>query len=278
MIRSAKNIAAILVIVLLATVSILSGCSSFSTEQKSDSGSTKQVSKKPTEVDVSAAASLKDAFKKLAPGFEKENNAKLVFNFASSGDLQTQIEQGAPADVFVSAGKKQVDALADKKLIDTKRRVDLLGNDLVVVVPASNTLDIQNLESLGSLADIKNIAIGTPSDVPCGKYAQEALEKAGVWAALQPKFVQGKDVRQVLSYVESGNADLGFVYVSDAKTSKNVKVAYSVPSSYHKPIVYPVAVLKGAKQPKLGATFIDYLKSSAASKVFVKMGFKTLTK
>ncbi|MDP1808798.1 MAG: molybdate ABC transporter substrate-binding protein [Actinomycetota bacterium] len=239
------------------------------------SGCTGSRTGKPAvEVNVWAASSLKDALTKLAPDFEKDNNAKLVFNFASSGDLQTQIEQGARADVFLSAGKKQMDALARKNLIDPASRANFLGNNLVVAVPSAGNVKIAKVEDIAALPGIRHIAVGNPSEVPAGKYAQQSLETANIFKAVKLKLVLAKDVRQVLAYLETGDADLGFVYASDLKVAKNVKNALTVPDTYHDPIVYPLAVVRGGKQPKPAAKFTDYIRSKPAQKIFADYGFK----
>ncbi len=264
---------------LLLGLALIAGCSNSTSNQKAV-GETMQAKSKeaPVEVNVWAAASLKDVLTKLAPNFEKVNNAKLVFNFGSSGDLQVQIEQGGPADLFISAGKSEIDALGKEKLIDSASRTNLLSNDLVIAVPANSKLTISKIEEIATINGVNKIAIGEPSQVPAGKYAQQSLEKANIWNAVQPKLVLAEDVRQVLSYVETGEVALGFVYKSDMKVSKNAKIAYSVPDSYHDTIVYPAAVVKNGRQHVLAAKLLDYLKSKAALNVFKEYGFKQVAK
>jgi molybdate transport system substrate-binding protein len=230
----------------------------------------------PVELNVSAAISLQDVLQKLAPSFEKKQKCKLVFNFGSSGELQKQIEQGAKADVFISAGKKQVDALQDKKLLLKNTRANIVGNTLVVIIPKSSKLKIKSLSDISKSKSIKKIAIGDPASVPAGQYAKDTLTKAKIWDSLQSKMVLGTNVRQVLTYVESGNADIGFVYLSDTKISSKVKVAYKVPSSYHTPIIYPAAATTQSKNLALSKHFIKYLKSYSADVQFKKYGFKPL--
>ncbi|SFI49522.1 molybdate transport system substrate-binding protein [Paenibacillus sp. UNC496MF] len=224
------------------------------------------------ELVVSAAASLTDALTELKPAFEAANDGiALTYNFGASGTLQKQIEQGAPADVFLSASDRNMDALLDQGLVDPAREGGLLGNELVVVVPAGTT----GARTLGDLAGggVKRLAIGIPESVPAGGYAKEALTNAGLWGKLQPKTVQGKDVRQVLQYVETGNADAGFVYKTDALTSKKAGIAFVVDPGLHAPIRYPGGVLKASKHPAEAAAFYDYLRTRAAADVFAKYGF-----
>lgn len=249
------------IIILFLVMMLIAGCSNTSSIEI-------------TEINVSAATSLKDALGKIAGNFEKRETAKIVFNFAPSGDLMTQIKHGAPADVFISAGKKQMDDLEQNGLIDKSSRLNLLGNDLVVVIPRNSNLTISSIEHLPALSSVNKIAIGEPATTPAGQYTKEAFEKAGIWTIFQSKLVMGKDIRQVLNYVETGNAGMGVVYSSDARVSKDTKVIFEIPGSYHSPIVYPLAILKNANQPEMAARFIEYLKSAEAREVFKEFGFK----
>lgn len=273
--RSGNLSVKFLTMAIFILVLLLSACSSKSvTNVQGDVEKRSAVSGEPVELNVSAAASLKDMLQSIAEGFEEEENVKLVFNFASSGDLQVQIERGAPADIFISAGKKQMDAIADKGLIDSKSRFNLLSNDLVVVIPDKSGGDISAIEDLGKEDGIKRIAIGTPETVPAGKYAKESLEKANIWQDVQNKLILTKDVHQIINYVATGNVDAGFVYASDAINAKGVEVAVKVQGEYHEPIVYPVAVLKDATNPELAEKYIEYLQSEEAARTFTRFGFK----
>ncbi|MNR05394.1 Molybdate-binding periplasmic protein precursor [compost metagenome] len=211
--------------------------------------------------------------KEIQTNYEKKHtNIKLQFNFGASGALQQQIEQGAPADVFFSAASKNMKELVDKSLIDASQQSNLLLNGLVVVVPADGKTSVQKLEDLSG-ASVAHIAVGEPQTVPAGTYAREALTNAKLWDPLQAKIVQGKDVRQVLTYVESGNAEAGFVYKTDALTSSKVKIALTVDPKSYKPIEYPAGIVKASKHSKEAAEFYAYLKSKEAQDVFVKFGF-----
>lgn len=228
-----------------------------------------------TQLIVSAAASLTDALKELAPLYRQSHSQVTVrYNFASSGALQQQIENGAPADVFISAAVKQMDVLQQKNLLTPGTRRNLLTNRLVLVVPA-NSSRITNLKSLTDIR-VKRIAIGNPGSVPAGQYAEEALTKVGLWQQLKPKYVLAGNVRQVLQFVESGNVDAGLVYLTDAKTSTQVKVAQIIPANLHAPIVYPIAILKNSRNQTVSRNFVQFLFSNAARRVFTKYGF-TLT-
>ncbi len=259
----------------------LAGCG---TEQKpavnggnaAQAPSTSQTGREPAETEeltVSAAASLTDALKDIQKVYESKNqNVRLNFNFGASGALQQQIEQGAPADLFLSASSKNMKALVDKRLIDPDNQKNLLHNELVVVIPADGKTAIENVTDL-TKAEIKKAAIGIPESVPAGNYAKEALTNARLWEALQSKMVQGKDVRQVLQYVETGNADAGFVYKTDALTSQKVKIAFAVDPKTYSPIAYPAGIVKATKHMKEAEDFYTYLQSKEALDVFVKYGF-----
>jgi len=225
-----------------------------------------------TQLIVSAAASLTDALKELAPLYrQSHSNIAVRYNFASSGALQQQIENGAPADIFISAAERQMDALQQKKLLVADTRRNLLTNRLVLVVPA-NASGSTNLKSLTDIR-VKRIAIGDPRSVPAGQYAEEALSNAGVWKQLKPKYVLASNVRQVLQFVETGNADAGLVYLTDAKTTNRVKIAQTIPSNLHSPIVYPIAVLKNSRNQTASRNFVQFLLSGSAKQVFKKYGF-----
>lgn len=227
----------------------------------------------PVELVVSAAASLTDSLNEIKKLHEaKAPQTKLTFNFGASGTLQQQIEQGAPADLFISAGKKQMDALAQKQLVDPGTAKTLLLNALVLVVPADGSVNVGKIEDLAN-PDVKKLAVGTPESVPAGSYAKEALAFYKLWDALQPKIVLTKDVKQVLSYVETGNTEAGFVYKTDALASAKVKIGFTVDPSSHQTIDYPVGIIQASKHRKEAEAFYQYLQSKEAQDIFVKYGF-----
>lgn len=220
---------------------------------------------------VSAAASLTDVMKELAPLYQTQSKVTIRYNFASSGALQQQIENGAPVDVFISAGQKQIQALQQQDLLLSGTQRNLLTNRLVLVVPA-NAAGITNLKNL-TAGRVKRIAIGDPRSVPAGQYAEEALTKAGLWQTLKPKYVMASNVRQVLQFVGAGNADAGLVYLTDAKTTDKVKIAQTIPTHLHSPIAYPIAVLKRSNNQTAAKNLIQFLLSRRAKQVFAKYGF-----
>ncbi len=221
---------------------------------------------------VSAAASLKDALEEIKPIYQQSKpNVNINYNFGASGALQQQIEQGAPADIFISAGKRQVDALEQKGLLLPGTRSVLAKNRLVLVVP-KNVTGITSLYNLKE-SKIKRIAIGEPRSVPAGQYAQQVLQKLNIWWQVSSKLVYANNVRQVLAAVESGNADAGLVYATDAKISDKVKVVVAADEKYHSPIVYPLAVVKRTKNASAAKEFSQFLSSSQAKGILKKYGF-----
>lgn len=225
------------------------------------------------EINVSAAASLTDAAATLAEAFAKQHpEIKLVYNFGSSGKLQQQIEEGAPADLFLSAGQKQMNALAEKDLIDSGSRVDLLKNEVVLIVPADSALALGAFEDVVK-DDVKMIAVGEAS-VPVGQYTEDVFTHLGIWDQVQAKANFGQDVRNVLAWVEEGQADCGVVYATDAAITDKVKVVAAAPEGSHKPVVYPAAVIQSAEHPQEAQVFLDFLKTPEAAAIFEQYGFK----
>jgi molybdate transport system substrate-binding protein len=226
-------------------------------------------------IQVSAAISLKNALADLKQIYAgKAPTVEIQFNLASSGMLQKQIEEGAPVDLFISAGKKQMDALAAKGLIAADTRSDLLGNELVLVVAKEKKNVIKTFADLAGKA--QSISIGQPETVPAGKYGKETLTYLKLWDKVEKKIMFAKDVRQVLAYVESGNVDAGLVYRSDAREMKSGAVAAVAPKGSHSPILYPMAVVTATKNKAETSRFMEFLKSKAAAKVFASHGFVPL--
>lgn len=226
---------------------------------------------------VSAAASLQDAIEALKPIYTQQNpDISINYNFGSSGALQQQIEQGAPVDVFISAAPKQMNSLEDKGLLLADTRKDLLTNQIVLVIPKEVT-GISNFQDLTGNR-VSKIALGNPDSVPAGQYGKEVFTSLKLLKPLESKLVFAKDVRQVLSYVETGNVEAGIVYATDAKTSDKVKVVATAPTNSHSPIIYPVAVLKASKNVDTAKGFVQFLSSKSAKTVFEKYGFRMANK
>lgn len=215
---------------------------------------------------VSAAASLTDALQEIAGSY----GAAIQFNFGASSALARQIEEGAPADVFISADEAKMDRLQQRGLIVKKSRRSILSNTLVIIVPSDSRLRMRSAKDLTGAA-IRHIALGEPESVPAGIYAKEYLRKAGVWDAIASRIVPTDNVRSALAAVASGNADVGIVYRTDAMMSRSVRIAYEV--SNGPAISYPAAIVADSSAKKSAQHFLDYLQSSAAKRVFRKYGF-----
>ncbi|MGO8701112.1 MAG: molybdate ABC transporter substrate-binding protein [Limisphaerales bacterium] len=226
-------------------------------------------------VTVFAAASLADSLQEIAAAYEKQSGERIVFNFAASGLLARQIEEGAPADLFISADEAWADALETKGLIVKETRRDLLANSLVIVT-APDTAAVQSPGDLTHAA-VKRVALGDPRTVPAGTYAKVYLEKSGLWPAIKSKVIPCANVRAVLAAVESGNVDAGLVYQTDAAISKNVRVAFAVPMGVGPRIVYPAALVKDAPQHDAAKQFLGYLAGKEAGAVFRRRGFVVLS-
>jgi molybdate transport system substrate-binding protein len=228
------------------------------------------------ELTVFAAASLTDAMNDVSTQWAKAGHQPLRLSFGSSSTLARQIEQGAPANVFASADEKWMNYLTEKGLIVPGSRKDLLSNDLVLVVPATNPRHVTigpNFDLAGLLGPGGRLAVGDPAHVPVGIYAQQALTKLGLWDKIAPRLARADDVRSGLLLVERGEAPAGIVYGTDAAVSKAVMVAGVFPASSHDPITYPFAVVKSGDTPEAHA-LLTFLAGPQAREVFVKRGFK----
>jgi molybdate transport system substrate-binding protein len=224
------------------------------------------------EVVVSAAASLSDALRDVAAKYEKRTGDHVVLNFGASGALALQVKAGAPVDVFFSANGETIDLLAALHLVDDSSRKTILTNTLAIVVPAGSGLVVNTPRDLLNPA-VRRLAIGQPDSVPAGIYARQYLQKAGIWSLLARRIVPTEDVRAALAAVAAGNADAAIVYATDARSSKKVRTALSVPGAAGPRIVYPAVVLKNARNAKGARRFLDYLASREAQQVFARYGF-----
>ncbi|WP_169713727.1 molybdate ABC transporter substrate-binding protein [Paludifilum halophilum] len=231
-------------------------------------------SQKRVELHILAASSLTEAVKELETVYEaSQPEIDIVVSYASSGKLKQQIEQGAPADVFLSAGEKEVKELERKGLVNPAERADLLRNELVLIIPEEGRQPVKKFENLAD-SPVDKLALGLPETVPAGRYAMEALRGTDQWNDLRSRVVYGGNVRQVLSHVAAGNADAGLVYRTDLSASRSVKVADVVPPDTYPPIRYPAAVIEGSDHPKQARSFYRWLKGKKAQSIFKKHGFK----
>jgi molybdate transport system substrate-binding protein len=226
---------------------------------------------------VFAAASMKNALDDVDAAYSAKTGVKVVASYAASSTLAKQIEQGAPADIFVSADTDWMDYAAGKKTINEATRVNLLGNSIVLIAPKNSAIENVAIGpgfDLAKLAGTGKIATGDVASVPVGKYAKAALEKLGAWQAAEPKFAMAESVRAALTLVARGEAVLGIVYSTDAKVEPGVKIVGSFPADSHPPIIYPVAATATAKPE--AADYLAFLRSSAAKAILEKYGFTFL--
>ena len=225
------------------------------------------------EINLSAAASLKDALNEIIAGFAKEHpDVKVLTNYGASGALAKQVGQGAPADIFISANQKWLDFLVKEGKADAATAGVLAGNTLVVA--GRKTVTVKGMEDLKGLA---RIAIGSPKSVPAGEYAAQALQKAGIYDELETakKLVMAKDVRQALLYADRGEADVAFVYRTDALLAQQAVVIFEVPADLYEPVTYPMAMTTAGAAKAESKEFYAYLAGAQAQGILKKYGFTT---
>ena len=288
---------AVIVIAGVMAASLLSGCSSSgetdtqsstsdssqavsdasanaeSAQDSSSASDAEQAGSEEQSITVSAAASLTDVLNELAEKYKETNpGMEISFTFGGSGALQTQIEEGAPVDLFFSAAEENMDALEEQGLIDTETRKDVLKNEIVLIAPQGDT-QVASFENI--LDSEPTIALGEAESVPAGKYAQQIFESLGNWEGVQSHAVFAGNVREVLAWVEAGEADCGVVYATDAMTSDQVQVICGAPEGGPE-VLYPAAVIKDCANPEGAAEFLDYLTSEEAKDAFESYGFTFL--
>ncbi|MBA4538646.1 molybdate ABC transporter substrate-binding protein [Bacillus aquiflavi] len=256
-------------LLLLIVLISLTSCSSTSQE--------KEVSNAPKkEITISAAASLNEVMQEMKNLYEQDNkNIKLLFNFGGSGALQQQISQGAPVDLFISASEDKFNFLKNEGLIADENSKNLVGNELVLITYKDSPKQIKTFEDLTN-EEVEKISIGTPESVPAGKYAKQTFGFLNIWNQVESKLVFAKDVRQVLTYVETGNVDAGIVYKTDAATSDNVMIVSTANKESHDPIIYPAGIIENSKHKEEAVEFFTFLQSKEAKDIFIKYGFKVL--
>ncbi|MBS1803453.1 MAG: molybdate ABC transporter substrate-binding protein [Acidobacteria bacterium] len=220
---------------------------------------------------LSVAASLQDSIEEIEELYKRDHPVEFRNNFGASGTLSREIEQGAPVDGFISAGVKPMEQLQAKGMLVQGSRVDLLSNSLVLIAPSNS-----DLKGFSGLVEkrVRTIALGDPASVPAGQYGRQALDALRLYEKLQTRIVFAKDVRQVLTYVESGNADAGLVYATDAEKSHRVRVVAEAPAGTHDPIIYPAAGVRGSQNVSAVRDFISFLRSPAARVIFERHGFR----
>lgn len=226
------------------------------------------------EIIVSAAASLTNAFTELGTAYERDNpGTAIILNFGGSGQLLQQIDRGAPVDVFASADQETMNRAQKRKLIARDSRVDFAVNTLVLIAPVDSELEVTDLEQLRA-ETVSRIAISNPASVPVGRYSRLALESAGLWKELSPRFINTQHVRQSLDYVARGEVDVGFVYATDARAMHDrVKVLLAIKTAI--PIAYPIAVTSDSRKSDLARRFIGFVTSPRGQAILARHGFDT---
>lgn len=227
------------------------------------------------EIRVFAAASLTDAMSAVGPVYQRASGDRLLFNFAGSNTLARQIEEGAPADVIVSADEQTMNRLQQRKLIDAATRVSILSNTLVVVVPRARGQAVRSIADLAA-PRFGAIALAQPDSVPAGVYAREYLVKKNLWTAVARKIVPTENVRAALAAVESGDVDAAIVYRTDALISRRVRIALQIPRAEGPRISFPAAVVSDSREKLRARRFIDWLRTPAAAQILARFGFEPL--
>lgn len=250
-----------LILILAILVCILSGC----TNNNSNNG-------EKTNITIAAAASLKNCMDdKIIPMFEeKYPNVKVEATYDSSGKLQTQIEQGADIDIFMSAAMKQMNSLNEKGLIESNSIVELLENKLVLIIPEGSKKEIKTFEDV---LKADKIAIGDPESVPAGQYAKELFENLNIWNEVLEKSSLGTNVTEVLNWVSEGSADAGIVYSTDATSKDNVKIVLEAKEGTVSKVIYPVGITNNSENKEVSKNFVDFLQSDEIINIFKSYGF-----
>ncbi|MBC5688521.1 molybdate ABC transporter substrate-binding protein [Mediterraneibacter sp. NSJ-55] len=271
-----KKLTAILMTAALAGVMVF-GCGSNSADEENTKNTSADAQdeekEEPVELLIAAAASLEYSYEdELIPMFEEENPGITVKGtYDSSGKLQTQIEEGIEADVFMSAATKQMNVLSEESLVDKDSVVNLLENKIVLITSVDSGLELSDFTDI---TKAETIAIGDPASVPVGQYSEEALTNLGLWEEVSAKASLGTNVTEVLNWVAEGSADAGIVYATDAATTDKVKVVAEAPAdSLTEPAIYPVGVVTASANKEAAQKFVEFLQSEEAIKVFEEYGF-----
>jgi molybdate transport system substrate-binding protein len=253
---------------IMITSFMLPGCSADSVNRAG--------SAKDTELYVSAAASLAESLRSIGSEFENEHRSiRIIYNFAGSGTLKQQIQHGAPTDLFISAEMREMRQLVESGLIAEDDWLPLFSNRLIAVAGNHSAAKVNSVHDLTDKI-VKKIAVGHPDSVPVGAYTKELLVQTGLWDKLADKIIYAKDARQVLHYVETGNADVGFVYATDAMVSRRVTKIFTPSSAQYSEIVYQAGMIKLSEHRKEVKLFYNYLRGQTAKQIFAQYGFVPL--
>ena len=264
-----------LIMMSVITAVLLAGCNAAAATTDASAETAGETEAVSGELMIAAAASLENCLtNEVIPLFnETYPDIAVTGTYDSSGKLQTQIEEGAPIDVFFSASTKQTDALAEKGLIDKSDIVDLLENKIVLIVPKGMEAEYKEFTDITKAAVT---AVGDPESVPAGQYAQEALTSLGIWDEVLAKASLGTNVTEVLNWVAEGSAEAGIVYATDAAQTEKVSVVATAPADSVKPVIYPVTVIKGCENAEAAKLFVEFLQTPEVTKIFEANGFTSV--
>lgn len=256
----------------VAMLAVLTACGQTESKGEKETGEKNEGKKPVTELTVLAAASMTDAMQEIGEAYqETHENIEITYQFDSSGTLKTQIEEGAPADIFISAATKQMDELVQGELVAKDSVFPWLENKVVLIVPKDSEDGPDSFEDAAE-EEVPMIAIGN-EDVPVGQYTQTIYQNLGLWEDIQAKANLASNVRQVLDWVATGNAPCGVVYATDAQIEKNVKVVCEAPKGSCDPVIYPAGMVSASKEKEASAEFLEYLKTEEVSKILEAYGF-----
>ncbi len=267
---SARPVVPLLAVALAIASLVPAGCAPVA----SPPAATAETSPAPVTLNISAAASLKDALESLEPDYEAENGVDLVYNFAASGVLQKQIESGAAADVFMSAAPKQMNALVDGGFVSNESTRTFASNDIVIAVPKGNPAAITGP---GDLAKAKRLATGNPESAPHGTWSKGWLVSQGLWDSLESTFVFGESAGQTTDYVARGEVDAALIFASEINGREDVEIAYTVPAEQIDPVAYVIAPLVATPVPDAAESFIGHIMSDAGHQMLLDHGFASVS-
>lgn len=267
-----KRIRRAAMVTAVAMLAALTACGQTESKDEKETGEKNEGKKPVTELTVLAAASMTDAMQEIGEAYqETHENIEITYQFDSSGTLKTQIEEGAPADIFISAATKQMDELVQGELVAKDSVFPWLENKVVLIVPKDSEDGPDSFEDAAE-EEVPMIAIGN-EDVPVGQYTQTIYQNLGLWEDIQAKANLASNVRQVLDWVATGNAPCGVVYATDAQIEKNVKVVCEAPKGSGDPVIYPAGMVSASKEKEASAEFLEYLKTEEVSEILEAYGF-----
>lgn len=267
-----KRIRRAAMVTAVAMLAVLTACGQTESKDAKETGEKNEGKKPVTELTVLAAASMTDAMQEIGEAYqETHENIKITYQFDSSGTLKTQIEEGAPADIFISAATKQMEELVQEELVAEDSVFPWLENKVVLIVPKDSEDGPDSFEDAAK-EEVPMIAIGN-EDVPVGQYTQTIYQNLGLWEDIQAKANLASNVRQVLDWVATGNAPCGVVYATDAQIEENVKVVCEAPKGSCDPVIYPAGMVSASKEKEASAEFLEYLKTEEVSEILEAYGF-----